>query len=202
MIELQNINKLYKGVSVLNNLSYTFNKGKIYQITGSNGSGKSTLLKIILGLCDVNAGSIYINNKMIRIFEDRPIAIGFFLDSDQLIEFLTPKEYFCLVCNGYRSNSEISLFNDIYNEPKLIRNLSKGSQLKVGIISAVMVAKDLLVLDEPFSHLDVNSKLELSETIQYLNEKLNLTIILTSHDSIEVQSSNLIKLALIDGILE
>ena len=117
---------------------------------------------------------------------------GSFLDESFLIEFLTPEEYFYFIGKLHNKNtSEVDEFmvsmteffnQEIMDKKKLIRDFSKGNQKKIGIAAALLGDPQILILDEPFTALDPSSQIRLKRFLAELQEKLNLTLLISSHD--------------------
>ena len=117
---------------------------------------------------------------------------GSFLDEGFLIGFLTPDEYFRFVgdINGLneaevqqRLAPYLEFFNDeIVGKKKYIRDLSKGNQKKVGIVAAMMINPEVLILDEPFANLDPSTQIRLKNIIRDFQERTRATVLISSHD--------------------
>ena len=159
-------------------------------VVGENGSGKTTLLRLILNLIRPDNGQIEIGNIDISKSESWKSFTASYLAEDSLIPFLTPAEYISLIENLFHVKysdlidtvSEISDFmNDtIMNSAKVIGKLSTGQKKILGIVAALLKQPKLLVLDEPFSNLDIG---KCHELIDIFNKyKTNSTIIITSHN--------------------
>jgi len=96
-IKLNEINKEFKNEKVLNNISYTFEKGKTYGIVGRNGSGKSVLLKILAGFYVPTSGEITIDNKKYVNYNEPPYDMGIVIGKPMFIEDITGKENLVLL---------------------------------------------------------------------------------------------------------
>jgi ABC-2 type transport system ATP-binding protein len=116
---------------------------------------------------------------------------GSYLDESFIISFLTPEEYFEFIGKLHGFDKEeikikIDSFSDFFNgeilgKKKLIRELSKGNQKKVGIAGALIPGPEVLILDEPFPHLDPSSVIRLKKMLKEMNEK-GVTLLISSHD--------------------
>ena len=117
---------------------------------------------------------------------------GAYLDESFLIEFLTPREYFEFVGNLHDGNKQqvsqfVNEYMDFFGEEilmskKLIRELSKGTISKIGIIAALIGNPEILILDEPFAHLDPTSQFRLKNILKTTNQNQSTTILVSSHD--------------------
>lgn len=118
--------------------------------------------------------------------------VGAYLDENFLIDFLTPEEYFEFMADVHhisRKNlyDKLDRYKDLMNEEilgqkKYIRNFSAGNKQKIGIIATFLPKNQLLILDEPFNYLDPKGQNILKHCLVELNQKLNLTILVSSHN--------------------
>jgi ABC-2 type transport system ATP-binding protein len=192
MIEINNISKSYNSVEILNIQRLEIGKTEIVGIIGNNGSGKTTLLRILLDLIKPNFGSVTIKNILNNDGEKWRTIAGGYLDEDNLIDFLTPEEYFELTIKLKEKSTDIlkkyyTLFDnffmdEILNQKKVIGKFSKGNKQKIGVSASIMAETELLILDEPFSHLDPTSQIALKNLLTELNKRNGLTILITSHN--------------------
>lgn len=190
------IKELVKRVSsrfVLNISDVELLKGEITALVGANGAGKTTLLKVLMGHLETDFESIVLRKNSIEIKSFQDLNSTSYIDSKSLIQFLTIKEYFELfkqinVAKGYKGlwNEEIVdlLLKEELSEKILIRELSMGTQVKVGIAVCFLRIYDLVILDEPFAHLDPPSQeIVCNIMINYIQRSEYKTIVLfSSHD--------------------
>ena len=192
MIQISNLSKIYSDVTVLNIDSLTIPQGESFGLVGNNGAGKTTLFRLILDLIEANSGNVTINDEPVARRDEWKSSVGSFLDEGFLIDFLTPEEYFKFVGKLYnKSEGDIALFlegmkdffnDEILSDKKLIRDLSKGNQKKVGIAAALISDPKILILDEPFTALDPSSQIRLKRLLNDLQEKDHMTMLISSHD--------------------
>ena len=192
MILLNNLSKQYSGNTVLDINSLTIQNGESFGLVGNNGAGKTTMFRLILDLIEANSGEVLIDNQSVARRDDWKIFVGSFLDEGFLIDFLTPEEYFNFVGKLYnKSEGDIAQFldsmKDFFNEEilggkKLIRDLSKGNQKKVGIAAALLPDPKILILDEPFTALDPSSQIRLKRLLNDLQETKGMMMLISSHD--------------------
>ena len=192
MIQISNLSKIYSDVTVLNIDSLTIPQGESFGLVGNNGAGKTTLFRLILDLIESNSGNVTINDEPVARRDEWKSSVGSFLDEGFLIDFLTPEEYFKFVGKLYnKSEGDIALFlegmkdffnDEILSDKKLIRDLSKGNQKKVGIAAALISDPKILILDEPFTALDPSSQIRLKRLLNDLQEKDHMTMLISSHD--------------------
>jgi len=190
MLEIKNLRKIYNRTEVLNIPELTFEKGEIVGIVGNNGAGKTTLFSAILDLIYASSGSITSKGKDVSQTEDWKKYTAAFLDEGFLIGFLKPEEYFEFVGKLHNLSPSSTLefvqqFETIFNgeilgKKKYIRDLSKGNQKKVGLISALIGDPELVLWDEPFSNLDPSTQLRIRGLIS--DYSTNKTFLISSHD--------------------
>ena len=192
MIQISNLSKIYSDVTVLNIDSLTIPQGESFGLVGNNGAGKTTLFRLILDLIEANSGNVTIEGEPVARRDEWKSIVGSFLDEGFLIDFLTPEEYFKFVGKLYnKSEGDIALFlegmkdffnDEILSDKKLIRDLSKGNQKKVGIAAALISDPKILILDEPFTALDPSSQIRLKRLLNDLQKKDHMTMLISSHD--------------------
>lgn len=181
MIALKNVKKKISDYFELNIENVFFENKKNYKISGKNGSGKTIFLKTILGIICKDSGSIEKNKN----------TISGFLGIERMVDFLTPKEYFYIVCksNGIskkevleRYNYINSYFNRKYlDEKKLICDYSDGNKQLIGIIAACLPFTNFVLLDEPFNFLDAETANSLVRMFNQLNKEKDISFIITDN---------------------
>ena len=177
ILEAIQVSKEINGRQILRNISLGCSTDTRLLIRGKNGSGKSTLLKLLAGITEPTSGKIVGSARKIGyVPEHFPESLRFRL-----------KEYL-LLTSSFQSDSKASIENELSKyiqlfglEPFLHTSLkacSKGTKQKVGIIQALLMKPDLLLLDEPLTGLDAESQQVL---IQLLKEE-QIPIVFTSHE--------------------
>jgi len=190
MIEIKDLRKIYDRTEVLSIPNLTFEKGEIIGVVGNNGAGKTTLFSAILDLIEPSAGSVSSKGQDVSKTEDWKKYTAAFLDEGFLIGFLRSEEYFEFVGKLHNLTPSSTLefvrqFENIFNgeilgNTKYIRDLSKGNQKKVGIVSALIGDPEVVILDEPFSNLDPSTQLRIRGLIN--DYSTNRTFLISSHD--------------------
>ncbi len=166
--------------------------GEFPGIVGNNGAGKTTLFRLMLDLAKPNRGEIKSGNVIVSKSEAWKNYTSAFLDDYFLINFLTPEEYFQFISKLYGlTNDEICsrlkiydgfMNNEILDQKKYIRQFSSGNKQKIGIIGALLVEPQILILDEPFNNLDPSSQNIIKKILKDFNKKHNSTVIISSHN--------------------
>src|SRR3954464_13688671 len=169
MLEARALTKRYGGLLALDKVSFQLKRGEIVGYLGPNGSGKSTTVNIVVGLLEPSAGTIALDG---RTPAEDPLAykgrIGYVPEEPYLYTHLTATEYLTLV-GRLRNMPEavlekkiarlLTLFQLHDSRYSTMAAFSKGMRQRVLLAAALMHNPDLLVLDEPFSGLDVNAGL-------------------------------------------
>lgn len=178
MINVSDICKSFGSNSILKNISFTVSEKDCACIIGRNGCGKSTLLNVLSGMMKADSGKIEIDGGGL---------IGYTPQSDVLFNDLTVDDNlkFWASASGVRSKSiwenECVRILDIEQmRKKKIKNLSGGMKRRVSIAISILKDPDIVILDEPFTGLDVLYKTSLTDHLKKLNQ-LGKTIIYTSH---------------------
>ncbi len=192
MIQATNLTKAYDGVTVLNIPDISITNGESFGLVGNNGAGKTTFFRLILDLIAATTGEVLIEGEKVARKDEWKSKVGSFLDEGFLIDFLTPDEFFNFTGKVYdKSEGDIATFlesmqeffnDEIIGKRKLIRDLSKGNQKKVGIAAALLSDPQILILDEPFTALDPTSQIRLKRMLNNLRTTKNMTMLISSHD--------------------
>ena len=191
MLELRHVSKRFSGIPAVDNVSFSAQPGEVTGYLGPNGSGKSTTMKMITGLIEMSLGHIWFQGKPIQ---DDPIGykrrMGYVPEEPYLYTHLSGAEYLIMVSQlrnlSQRESAEridgllrlLSLYDDRHAS---ISGYSKGMRQKVLIAAALMHNPELIVLDEPFSGLDVGSALVLRNLIQELAVR-GKVVLFSSHE--------------------
>jgi len=217
ILELKNISYHYqdasKRISILNNIDFSFEKGKFYTILGSSGSGKTTLLSLISGLDTPRSGEILYDGKNINtigLTNFRNKNIGIVFQSYNLIPYMT-----CL--QNVLTSMEITR-NKIENRKQKACNLlekigltgeeikrsvlkiSGGQQQRVAIARALATEGDIIFADEPTGNLDHDTAIDITNLFKTLAHENNKCIIVVTHSN-DVAAQSDVKLKLKNGKL-
>ncbi|KPI52647.1 multidrug ABC transporter ATP-binding protein [Clostridioides difficile] len=197
MIEVKNVSKTYKRmqglkirkINALKNVSFNIEKGKITALLGINGVGKSTMLKAIAGLINIDSGEIRIDGE--KINEKIYNKLAFVPDVESHFSNTTIKETFEFMeifypkWNKEKSKEMMNIFK--LDEDEIIDNLSKGNIARVKLILGFCQDPEYILLDEPFTGIDLFKREEFIGVIaQYMEE--NQAIIITTHEIVEIES--------------
>ena len=197
MFEAIGLTKRYPRLTALDAVSFQIAPGEILGYLGPNGSGKSTTIKIITGLVDATAGRVRLHG--VDAAGDPPAfraRIGYVPEEPYLYTHLTAPEYLRLVGRirglaGSRLEADISTLLELLDlapaSGGLMTSFSKGMRQRVLVAAALLHDPELLILDEPFSGLDVNASVLLRALLVALAERGKM-ILLSSHQMEVVES--------------
>jgi len=210
MIQVENLQKEYNGVTVLNLPALQIFKGEMWGLVGNNGAGKTTLFRCLLDLIRPTNGLVRSKGETVQGSEHWKDYTGAYLDEGFLIDYLTPEEYFDFLGSTHRLSKDdisgfISRMSDFFNDEiigknKYIRDFSKGNQKKIGIAAAMLGNPEVLILDEPFTNLDPSSQIRLRRMLSEMNERNGTTMLISSHDLMHVTEVSSRIVALQKGI--
>ena len=191
-IKIENLKKIYGGNTVIDIPEMTISDGQLIGLVGNNGAGKTTLMRLMLDLIKANEGRVLSNGNAVNEDFAWKQYTGSFVDKSFLIDFYTPEEFFQFIADAYDIDSEtleerlqefMPLMRDeILGTGKLIREFSEGNRQKIGIIGAMIVRPELLILDEPFNYLDPSSQINIAKIIHQVNQKYGTTVLISSHN--------------------
>ena len=192
MIEIQNLKKIYNGVTVVDIPQVSIVKGESVGLVGNNGAGKTTLFRMMLDLIRADTGSVHLKEINVAHSDSWKNYTASYLDEGFLIDYLTPEEYFQFIGGLHdQSKAEVDaellnfteFFNgEILNRGKYIRDLSKGNQSKVGVVASLIQKPEILMLDEPFANIDPSTQIRLQNMVRDINRERHITTIISSHD--------------------
>jgi ABC-2 type transport system ATP-binding protein len=191
MLELRHVTKRFSGIPAVDDVSFSARPGEVTGYLGPNGSGKSTTMKMVTALIDMTAGHILFQGKPIQ---DDLMAykrrMGYVPEEPQLYTHLSGAEYLTMVAQlrdlpdkeaAQRIDGLLHLFSLHDDRHASISGYSKGMRQKVLIIAALLHNPDLILLDEPFSGLDVASALVLRSLVQELAAR-GKVVLFSSHE--------------------
>ena len=189
----------YNFVSAIDSVSFSIKKGEIIGYIGPNGAGKSTTIKILSGILTPDSGNCIIAGKTPwKQREEYVRKIGVvFGQRSQLWWVIPAEDTFDLLKDIYDIEDEVFLNNkkelieklnlqDIINIP--VRQLSLGQRMRCEIAASLLHSPEILFLDEPTIGLDAVSKQIVRDFIKKLNKEKKVTIILTTHDTTDIEA--------------
>jgi len=191
MLELRNVTKRFSGIAAVDNVSFQARAGEVTGYLGPNGSGKSTTMKMITGLIEATAGEILFGGERIQrdliAYKQR---MGYVPEEPHLYSHLSGLEYLIMVGQlrnlppkptAERIDGLLRLLTLHGDRHVPLSSYSKGMRQKVLLAAALLHNPDLLLLDEPFSGLDVSSALVMRSLLQELARR-GKVVVLSSHE--------------------
>lgn len=195
LFEVKNISFSYENVEIFSDISFSIDKGDVLCILGPNGTGKTTLIKCLNGLYEIDSGEILINGENIKKFSFKEISthIGYIPQSHVLsfpfkvidVVVMGRAPYLNLTDSPKKEDMQIALdslkiLGIQHLKDKEYTNLSGGERQLVFLARVLCQKPDILILDEPTSHLDFGNQIKLLEIVDNL-AKSGLSIIMSSH---------------------
>lgn len=192
LITLSNISLTYYSLEsetkAIENIKFSVEKGEFISIIGPSGCGKSTLLNIISGLLKPSGGEIIYNDKNI---ENRLDKMGYMFQKDYLFEWLSVRNNVLLglKIKNLDSTENIERADKLLESYQLSKfknhkptELSGGMRQRVALIRTLALNPEVLLLDEPFSALDYQTRLKICDDVKGIIKKENITSIMVTHD--------------------
>ncbi|MBE7074048.1 MAG: ABC transporter ATP-binding protein [Clostridiales bacterium] len=199
LLEFKNVKYFYQTkeneIEALNDISFSLSKDSFSSLVGPSGCGKTTILSLSAGLLSPSSGSILLDDNPIKKNDDR---IGYMFQQDHLFEWRTIWQNITLglELQGLKKDKKKVAFAeellkkyDLYNfKNKKPRELSGGMRQRVALIRTLVLQPSLLLLDEPFSALDFQTRLKVCDDVYSIIKNENKTALLVTHDISEALS--------------
>lgn len=192
ILEGKNIIKNFNNKNVLNNISFSINKGELTSIIGPSGCGKTTLLRILIGLEKADEGSIILEGNDITNTHPSKRKMGIVFQNYSLFENMNVLEN---VSYPLRNATKITKEESDAKALDLLRmvgledsktkypaELSGGQRQRVAIVRTLALNPEIILFDEPMSALDANIRLSLQKEIKDLQKRIKTTMIYITHD--------------------
>lgn len=191
---LNNVTKTYNnGFKALSDITLTINNHDFIVIVGPSGCGKTTLLRIIAGLETISKGQLLFNSKVMNDIPASKRQVGMVFQEFGLFPHMSVKDNIAFALKNKKDKdrkiNEISQVLDIKDLLERYPNtLSGGQKQRVSMARAIISMPELLLLDEPLSHLDQSLKESMKNEIRHLYHKYNKTYIYVTHDQNEAMT--------------
>ena len=194
ILKCENLKKQIKDKVILENISFSINKGDVVGFIGPNGAGKTTTIKLILGLIKLTDGKVYIGGYDIqKNFIKAMERVGAIVETPDLYMYLSGYDNLKLTANNYKNISKkriyevikmVGLENRIKDK---VSTYSLGMRQRLGIAEAIINNPELLILDEPTNGLDVEGIIEIRNLIKKLSNE-GIAILISSHNLTEIDN--------------
>lgn len=186
-IEVKNLCKKYENHIVLDNISFQIEENTCNCFVGISGCGKSTLLNILSGWEDKDGGEIYIEGNLVENLQG---IFAYMPQEDMLLEWMNILDNVCIygkIQGNYKHLKEKALqyscdFGLEGYEYEYPNALSGGMRQRASFLRAILCGKKTLLLDEPFSALDILNKERMQDWLRKIQKKYRLTILFVTHD--------------------
>lgn len=192
MIEVKNVSVTIGKNRILQDISVTFEKGKIHGLIGRNGSGKTVLMKCICGFMKPTSGAVFVEGKQIGKDVDFVPDAGVIIETPGFVPFYSGYKNLHVLAelnHGIGREEIEDAMRTVGLDPGLKRHVKKyslGMRQRLGIAQAIMEKPQLLILDEPFNGLDKEGVEQMRTYFLKLKEE-GVTILLTSHTSEDIK---------------
>ena len=194
ILKCSNLKKQIKNKIIVENISFSINKGDIVGFIGPNGAGKTTIIKLILGLMKLSEGKVFINGFDIeKDFIKAIEKVGSIVENPDLYMYLSGYDNLKIIANNYKNISKdrihevikiVGLENRIKDK---VSTYSLGMRQRLGIAEAIINEPELLILDEPTNGLDVEGIIEIRNLIKKLSQQ-GMAILISSHNLTEIDN--------------
>lgn len=192
VIETTGLTKSYGKVRALDGLSLSIPGGGVYGVLGPNGAGKSTLFRILLGLIRPTSGEV----RVLGQATGAPVVtrrMGSMIETPRYPPYLTARQslHWLALAHGIGADADIDRWLDRVGlseaADRKVRGFSVGMMQRLGVAAALMTRPDLVILDEPTSGMDPPGIQEMRALIRSLADDDGVTVVLASHQLLEVQ---------------
>ena len=188
ILTADHVSKQYPGTLALDDVSVSFDSGRVHAFIGKNGSGKTTTMKTVLGLLKADAGEILVNGEKVVYGQTSTNQyIGYLPDVPEFYTFMTATEYlrFCGEISGMKKSEnenrckELLELVGLSGENHRIKGFSRGMKQRLGIAQALLNRPKLLICDEPTSALDPVGRKEILDILLAVREQT--TVLFSTH---------------------
>lgn len=209
LLKVENLGITFGGLHAVENFNLSLKKGSLYGLIGPNGAGKTTVFNLLTGVYKPTTGTFYLEGKELRGKKPAEISKAGIARTFQNIRLFKNLPVIDNVKVGLHNEMEYSTFDGVFRTPRyykvekemdaravellrvfdlhndkdaLASNLPYGKQRKLEIARAIATDPKLLLLDEPAAGMNPNETQELMDTIKFIRDKFNLTILVIEHD--------------------
>lgn len=210
-IRIKDAVKQYGDTTVISNLNVEIKDGELFTLLGPSGCGKTTLLRMIAGFNSIEGGDFYFGDTRINDMDPSKRNIGMVFQNYAIFPNMTvrnnvafglknrklPKEKIEADTQTYLDLMQISQYAD-----RMPDKLSGGQQQRVALARALVIAPDVLLMDEPLSNLDAKLRLEMRSVIRHTQKNVGITTVYVTHDQEEAMAISDTIAVMKDGIIQ
>ncbi|WP_368645788.1 ATP-binding cassette domain-containing protein [Alkalibacterium putridalgicola] len=195
VLEISQLKKAFGKQTVLDDVSFSVEKGSVFGFIGKNGAGKTTTMNIVLGLLRAESGEVKVNGETVTYGDTKTNRfVGYLPDVPEFYSFLTAREYMQLSLdvsgttypNGDQKITDLLAMVGLEDSKKRISNYSRGMKQRLGIAQALINDPVLLICDEPTSALDPIGRKQLLSVLERVKEKT--TVVFSTHILSDVEA--------------
>lgn len=195
VVELRNVSKKIRNKLIIDNLSFSVQRGEVYGFLGPNGAGKTTTIRMIVGLMSVTEGDIIIEGHPIKTDRAKAMEhVGAIVENPELYKYMTGRQnliHFARMSTHKvtqeRIEEIVKLVDLTQVLDKKVKNYSLGMRQRLGIAQALLHNPSILILDEPSNGLDPAGIRELRDYLRRLAKEENISILVSSHMLSEIE---------------
>jgi ABC-2 type transport system ATP-binding protein len=198
VIETRNLTKTYGAVRALDGLSLTIPRGGVYGVLGPNGAGKSTLFRILLGLIKPSEGQAIVMGGAVHVGGGGDVTasrkMGSMIETPRFPPYMTARQVLAWLSTAHGLSTDDSRVAGWLDRVGLteaadrkVRGFSVGMLQRLGVAIALITEPELVILDEPTSGMDPPGIQEMRALIRSLADRDGITVVLASHQLLEVQ---------------
>ena len=190
--EAKNISKAFNHKTILEDISFTINKGELLSMIGSSGCGKTTLLRMMIGLETPDKGRMFLEGNDITDLHPSKRSMGIVFQNYSLFENMNVLEN---VAYPLRNKTKISKEESVKQAMEMLEmvkltdckdkypaQLSGGQRQRVAIVRTLALKPEIILFDEPMSALDANIRLSLQKELKALQKRIKTTMVYVTHD--------------------
>ncbi|OFI07080.1 putative ABC transporter ATP-binding protein YxlF [Clostridium acetireducens DSM 10703] len=188
VIEIINLNKVYKNGRGITDINLEINRGDIFGFLGPNGAGKTTTMKIMTGLIKPDSGDVKIlGHSVMEEFEKSMAKVGCIIETAETYQYLTAYENLKQFSRYYKEIDDkridyvLEITGMLKFKNEITRKFSLGMKQRLGIAAAILSKPEVVILDEPFNGLDVEGMIDMRNIIKNLAKEEKTTFFISSH---------------------
>ncbi|MEG1942267.1 MAG: ABC transporter ATP-binding protein [Angelakisella sp.] len=203
--------KKYGENTVIPNLDAEIKDGELFTLLGPSGCGKTTLLRMIAGFNSIEGGDIYFNEKRINDVDPSKRNIGMVFQNYAIFPNMTVRDNVAFGLKNRKMDKEkikeetekyLKIMQISQYADRMPNQLSGGQQQRIALARALVIAPDVLLMDEPLSNLDAKLRLEMRDVIRHTQKDVGITTVYVTHDQEEAMAISDTIAVMKDGVIQ